>query len=64
MKRSDNDKIVGGVFGGIGESTSIPAWLLRVVFIILLFGIGGITIGIGSGALILIYCLMWMFIPE
>ncbi len=51
----------GGVLAGIANSTGISVTLLRVLFIIVFFGIGGITLGISSGAMILIYFLFWMF---
>jgi phage shock protein PspC (stress-responsive transcriptional regulator) len=60
MKRSRNG-MVGGVLAGIANSTGISVTLLRVMFIIVFFGIGGITLGISSGAMILIYILFWMF---
>lgn len=60
MKRSSNG-MLGGVLAGIANSTGISVTLLRVLFIIAFFGIGGITLGISSGAMILIYILFWMF---
>jgi len=60
MKRSRNG-MLGGVLAGIANSTGISVTLLRVLFIIVFFGIGGITLGISSGAMILIYFLFWMF---
>jgi phage shock protein PspC (stress-responsive transcriptional regulator) len=60
MKRSGNG-IFGGVLAGIAQSTGISVVFLRVLFIVAFFGIGGITFGISSGAMILIYFLFWMF---
>jgi phage shock protein PspC (stress-responsive transcriptional regulator) len=60
MKRIRNG-VFGGVLAGIANSTGISVVLLRVLFIITFFGIGGITFGISSGAMILIYFLFWMF---
>jgi phage shock protein PspC (stress-responsive transcriptional regulator) len=60
MKRIRNG-LFGGVLAGIANSTGISVVLLRVLFIIIFFGIGGITFGISSGAMILIYFLFWMF---
>ncbi|MEY3321774.1 MAG: PspC domain [Bacteroidota bacterium] len=49
----------GGVLAGLANSLGIPVVLLRVLFIIAFFGIGGITFGISSGAMVLIYFLFW-----
>jgi phage shock protein PspC (stress-responsive transcriptional regulator) len=58
MKRSRNG-MFGGVLAGLANSLGIPVVLLRVLFIIAFFGIGGITFGISSGAMVLIYFLFW-----
>lgn len=50
MKRSNKDRIIAGVCGGIGEYTGIDPWLFRILF--LLFG--GVWV----------YILMWIFIKE
>lgn len=49
----------GGVLAGIANSSGISVVLLRVLFLIAFFGIGGITLGISSGAMIFIYFLFW-----
>ena len=59
MKRNLDDKWLGGVIGGISKTIGIGAGLLRVVFLVLFFGIGGLSFGIGWGAALLIYLLMW-----
>lgn len=59
MNRSSTDKWVGGVIGGIAETTGISSGVLRIIFLILFFGIGGITFGIGWGAVMVIYFLCW-----
>ncbi|MEM1294036.1 MAG: PspC domain-containing protein [Verrucomicrobiota bacterium] len=55
LKRSKKDCQVGGVCGGLGESSPIPAWVWRMLFLIFAF-----CFGVG----ILPYIVMWMCIPE
>jgi phage shock protein PspC (stress-responsive transcriptional regulator) len=64
MYRNINDKMLGGVLSGMANSLGMSTGLLRVIFIVLYFGIGGITLGISAGAMTLIYFLLWMFIPA
>jgi len=54
LARSTHDRKLGGVCGGLGESTSVPAWSWRVLFIALIFVHG-------SG--ILLYAAAWIFLP-
>ncbi|MFM8448944.1 MAG: PspC domain-containing protein [Haliscomenobacter sp.] len=60
MRKNQNNKWVAGVLSGIGRSTGISTTLLRVLFIVFFFGVGGLSLGISSGAMILIYILFWM----
>ncbi len=53
--RSRDDRMLGGVCGGLGEFLAIDATLIRLVFFLLLFG-GGV----GFWA----YIVMWIIIPE
>lgn len=55
MKRSFSNRLFGGVCGGLGESTSLNAWLWRLLFIALTLG----TLGVGA----LVYLLMWWLLP-
>ncbi len=55
MTRNLNDKMLGGVLSGIANSLGISTGLLRVIFIVLYLGIGGITLGISAGAMTVIY---------
>lgn len=64
MNRSINDKWLGGVIGGIADATGIGSGLLRVVFLVLFLGIGGLSFGIGWGAVVVIYLLCWMILPS
>jgi phage shock protein PspC (stress-responsive transcriptional regulator) len=53
LTKSDTDKWIGGVCGGLGESSPIPSWVWRVLFVLLLFGPG-----------FFIYILLWIFVPS
>jgi phage shock protein PspC (stress-responsive transcriptional regulator) len=55
LRRSDTDKWIGGVCGGLGESSPIPSWAWRLLFATLL-------ICFGTG--ILLYILLWIFVPS
>ena len=55
FRRSEADKWLGGVCGGLGRSTGIESWAWRLLFtVLLLFG--------GAGALV--YVLLWIFVPS
>lgn len=55
LYRSNRDRVVAGVSGGLGEYLAVdPVWF-RIGFVVL-------TIAGGSG--ILIYLLMWLVIPK
>lgn len=55
LTKSDSDKWIGGVCGGLGESSPIPSWGWRLLFVtlVLCFGTG-----------ILLYILLWIFVPA
>lgn len=55
LSKSQHDKKIVGICGGLGEHTSIPAWLWRVIFLALSF-----VYGIG----LLLYILFWIFMPS
>jgi phage shock protein PspC (stress-responsive transcriptional regulator) len=54
FRRSDTDRWIGGVCGGLAEVTGIPAWSWRILFVLTacLHGIG-----------LLMYILLWIFVP-
>lgn len=55
LYRSNKDRVVAGVSGGLGEYFELdPVWI-RIAFVLL-------TLGGGSG--ILIYLVMWLLIPT
>ncbi len=54
LRRSADDRWLGGVCGGIAQSTGLSSWVWRLFFTVLvLFG--------GTG--ILVYLLLWFFVP-
>ena len=55
LRRSRTDRWFGGVCGGLGQFLDMPAWVWRLIFVLLVFGAGT---GIAA------YLLLWIFIPE
>ena len=54
LYRSDSDRVIAGVCGGLGDYFKVdPIWM-RIIFIVLLFG-GGFSL--------LLYVLMWLIVP-
>ena len=53
--RSNDDRVVAGVCGGLGEYFSIDPVIIRVVWIVL-------TLAWGAG--LLLYLLFWLLIPR
>ena len=51
--KSDDDRWLGGICGGLGECTPLPSWAWRVLFVFFLFGPG-----------IFLYVLLWIFVPR
>jgi phage shock protein PspC (stress-responsive transcriptional regulator) len=64
MTRSATDKWLGGVLGGIARSLGISSGLLRGLFLVFFFGVGGLTFGISSGATIVIYLVFWFTLSK
>lgn len=56
LYRSIDDKVLGGVCGGLGEYFNVDANLLRVIAIILIFA----TVFVVS----VVYIIMWIVIPQ
>ena len=54
FRRSTTDRWIGGVCGGLGETTGIPSWSWRILFVLtaLLQGLG-----------VVMYVLLWIFVP-
>ena len=54
LGRSRNDQMLGGVCAGFAEETQTPPWLWRAGFVLL-------ALGLGTG--VLIYLVLWFFMP-
>jgi phage shock protein C len=54
LARSRTDRMIGGVCGGLGKQTSLPAWTWRLLFCL-------ISLYFGAG--LLLYLLLWIFLP-
>lgn len=54
LRRSVQDRWIGGVCGGLGLLTNIPSWAWRILFVLtaLLHGLG-----------VVMYLLLWIFVP-
>lgn len=55
LYRSQSDRKVAGVAGGLGEFLGIDATLIRLVFVLS-------VIFLGTG--VLLYMVMWLVVPE
>ena len=55
LYRSNDDRWLAGVCGGIGEYLDVDPTLIRVLFILFGFAVGG---GL------LIYIILWLVIPQ
>jgi len=55
LYRSETDKMIAGVAGGLGEYFNIDSSLIRILFVL-------ITLLGGSG--ILLYLVLWLIIPS
>lgn len=56
LYKSDSDKWVGGVLGGLGEYVDVDPNLLRIGFLVLTLA--------GVGSTIPLYLLLWFFMPD
>lgn len=55
LRRSRQDRWIGGVCGGLARSSGIVSWVWRAIFLVLL---------LCGGSGLLIYLLMWLLVPE
>jgi phage shock protein C len=55
LRRSQSDRWLGGVCGGLGKVTGVEAWIWRLLFVLFVC-----TFGFGLA----IYILLWIFVPE
>jgi phage shock protein PspC (stress-responsive transcriptional regulator) len=55
LRRSDSDRWIAGVCGGIGRLTGVESWIWRLLFVLgLIFG----------GFTIFVYAVLWIFVPR
>ena len=55
FRRSRTDRWFGGVCGGMARSTGMEAWVWRLIFTVLF---------VCAGAGLLLYVLLWLFVPS
>lgn len=55
LRRSRNDRWLGGVCGGLAEQTALESWVWRLAFVALF---------LFWGAGLLFYILLWIFVPD
>jgi len=56
LQRSDDDRWIGGVCGGLAEYTGVDAGLIRLVV--------AVATVLGAGSLILAYVVAWIIMPK
>jgi phage shock protein C len=54
LYRSRTDKFLGGVCGGLGQYLNVDSSIVRILFLLLMFG---------SGIGLLLYILLWIILP-
>ena len=55
LRRSRNDRWLGGVCGGLVQASGMESWIWRLVFVLF-------TLTFGFG--VAIYLLLWIFVPD
>jgi phage shock protein PspC (stress-responsive transcriptional regulator) len=55
LYRSNKDKMLGGIAGGLAEYFAIDPTLVRIIFVVSLFA---------GGAGVLAYIILWIVVPE
>jgi len=55
LYRSNTEKMIGGVCGGLGELLDVDPTIVRVVFVLL---------GLLGGHGILLYIILWLIMPT
>lgn len=55
LRRSRDDRWLGGVCGGIARLTGVESWLWRLLFALL---------ALCAGTGVLVYLLMWLLVPA
>jgi phage shock protein C len=55
LSRSRTDRFIGGVCGGLGKYLGIDSTVIRLIFLVLLFG---------NGIGLLLYIILWILLPA
>lgn len=55
LRRSRDDRWLGGVCGGIARLTGVESWIWRILAAVLV---------LCGGAGVLLYLLLWIFVPD
>ena len=55
LRRSRDDRWVGGVCGGLAKISGMDSWVWRLLFTLLV---------LFAGTGVIIYALLWIFVPE
>jgi phage shock protein C len=55
LYRSRNQRMLGGVCGGLAEYFNVDTTLIRVLFLVL---------GVFGGTGLVIYVVMWLIVPD
>ncbi|MFO1270618.1 MAG: PspC domain-containing protein [Rubrivivax sp.] len=55
LRRSRTDRWLGGVCGGLAQTTGVASWAFRLMFVLLV---------LCAGTGLLAYLLMWLLVPS
>lgn len=55
LRRSDSDRWLAGVCGGIARLTGVESWIWRLLFVL------GLVFG---GFTLFVYVVLWIFVPR
>lgn len=55
LRRSRDDRWIGGVCAGLARISGIAAWMWRLAFALL---------AVCAGTGVMVYLLLWLFVPE
>jgi phage shock protein C len=55
LRRSQHDRWLGGVCGGLAQLTGVAAWIWRLL---------ACTLALWGGAGVVAYVLLWIFVPQ
>lgn len=55
LERSNSNRVIGGVCGGLAQYLALDAWIVRIFFVLL---------ALGDGIGIFLYLLLWIIMPR